>query len=400
MKYLATVGLFVLSLMMCHASGQNAPAESEQINVLSCGAKGDGKTDDTAAFLESVKLAEKAGVSVFTPKGVYKISKPITLKNIAMVGPEGGAWNADTDALPVLIPSHRDGPCVILDAGGGLKGICIRYEWKKEPDSGPPAVLVQGIGAFISCVKIMYPWDGIMTDGSSNVGRLNIENVFMVSPRNIGVRVTGTWDVPTLRNVEVWNAGPVARPLSKGIGFDLGKNDLIRLSNCFAFAMDTGFMLRDEIPGCKIKGGTWGVMSNCATDYCVTGIEVHGENTLSVSGGSFWEHQVSLLVDGPKARVRISGSELKSNAAPAVRVLSADQVVINGCSLLCPMLDYKPIVAQLEGGRIALTGCAVQSMSDGIEIGPKVIDFASSGNVYDTPNGKSIVDHRQKPADK
>ena len=62
---------------------------------------------------------------------------------------------------------------------------------------------------------------------------------------HVGVRVTGTRDVPRLCNVEVWNQGALSenRGLRKDIGFLLGKNDLIRLTDCFVFGMQTGFVL-------------------------------------------------------------------------------------------------------------------------------------------------------------
>lgn len=370
-------------LMICTLAllllGVRAPG-LDTVNVRTLGAVGDGVADDTAAFETAIKQAGAQGVSVFVPMGKYRLTRTLTLKDLALTGPEGAAWNADSDALPVLEPVQRDSPCVTLDAGGGIRGICIRYNWKQEPQGGPAAVLVTGVGAYVSCAKIMYPWDGIMADGTHNVGRLNVENVFMVAPRNVGVRVTGTWDVPALRNVEVWNAGPVPRGLEKGIGFDLGKNDLIRLSDCFAFAMGTGFLLRDEIPGCKIKGGTWGTMSNCATDYCGVGIAVKGENTVSVVGGTFWDHGDGLSVNGPKARVRVSGAEFRSNGGSAILVTAADQVAISGCSLLRPMEGHQVPSVSLQGGRTVIQGCIIDSAWDGVVIGAGVGEAVLSGN--------------------
>lgn len=377
--------------LLCITAGLATAA----VNVRDHGAVGDGKADDTEPFRAAIQASAAAREPVYVPRGVYRVGATLVLENTAMVGPEGGAWPADIDALPALVPTHRDGPCVELRAGGSLRGISIRYEWDKEPQSGPAAVLVSGIGAWISGVKIQYPWDGIMTDGVHNVGRLNIADVFIVSPRNVGVRVTGTWDVPALRNIEVWNAGPVPRPLERGVGFDLGKNDLIRLTDCFAFAMGTGFLLRDRIPGCSIKGGTWGLMTGCATDYCGVGIRVQGEHTLSVAGGTFWEHQQSLIVDGP-ARIRLAGAELKSNGAPAVEVRNSDHVIITGCSLLRPMREYRAPAVLLTGGRIVLQGNVIQSTDRGVVIGPKVRSYTGSGNMIDSPKAP-MTDGRRRP---
>lgn len=364
-------------------SGQTTlaqPPVAGWVNVRDFGARGDGRTDDTLAFEKAMEAARSTGLSVFVPRGTYRLTRPLQVENISLAGPAPGVWCADTDVLPVLLPQHRNAPCLVLKAGAGVQALAIRYDWSAEPDSGPPAVVVAGIGAYISQVKIMYPWDGIMADGVSNIGRLNVENVFIVAPRNIGVRVTGTWDVPTVRNVEVWNLGPVPRPLEKGIGFDLGKNDLIRLSDCFVFAMGTGYLLRDKIPGATVEGGTWGLLTGCSSDFCSIGIDVRGEHTISVTGGCYWSHFQGVRIDGEKARVRVTGAELKSNGAPCVEVHRAEQAVIDGCSLVRAMETFAVPAVHLRGGFTTLSGCHVHSTDEGVRIESGIQSALLAGN--------------------
>lgn len=356
------------------------PRSSGFVNVRDFGARGDGKADDTSAFEQAIEAARSAGVAIFVPRGTYRVTRPLTIENISLTGPSPGVWCADTDVLPILIPQQRNAPCLVLKAGGGVQALAIRYDWNGEPESGPPAIVVAGIGAYVSHVKIMYPWDGIMADGVSNIGRLNVENVFIVAPRNIGVRVTGTWDVPTVRNVEVWNLGPVPRPAEKGIGFDLGKNDLIRLSDCFVFAMGTGYLLRDKIPDATIEGGTWGVMTGCSSDFCSIGIDVRGEHTISVTGGCYWSHFQGIRIDGEKARVRVTGAELKSNGAPCVEVHRAEQAVIDGCSLVRAMETFAVPAVHLRGGFTTLSGCHVHSTDEGVRIESGIQSALLAGN--------------------
>jgi len=130
--------------------------------------------------------------------------------------------------------------------------------------------------------------------------------------------------------------------------------------------MPTGLLLRAAIPGAKITGGSWGIMSGCATDFCSVGIDVRGENTVSIAGGTFWNHHQSLIVDGEKARVRISGAELKSNGAPVLDIRRADQVVVSGCSLIRTLEGHTPPAVLLRGGKATLTGCNGHSRPDGI----------------------------------
>lgn len=372
-------------------------AQQDMVSVKDHGAVGDGETDDTAAFKAALAQAGNNGQHVYVPRGRYVLSDTLELKNIGLSGPSVGAWPADIDALPSILPTHLDGPALHLLAGGSVQGLDITDQRKTETEEGPPAILISGIGVFISNCRIRYPWDAIITDGENNVGRLNIDNVFIVAPRNVGVRVTGTWDVPALRNVEVWNAGPVPRGLNKGIGFHLGKNDLIRVTDCFAFAMRYGFLVEDEIEGCEIKGGTWGLMTGCATDYCGTGVEVRGNNTLSITGGTFWDHAESLRVEGEGARVRITGAELKSNGSPSVVVNGGDHVVVTGCSILRPMETFDAPAVVFDRGSLVLANNNIESHGPGVRIGPDAGAGIVRGNLITLHGDPAIVPQGDVP---
>ena len=381
----------VLVGLAAWASAAATDEPGAMVSVRACGAIGDGETDDTQAFLAAVEQAKAGETHVFVPKGTYRVSAPVVLENVAVNGPAGGAWPADIDALPSILATHRDGPAFHLLAGGALHGIDIDYKWEEAPSDGPPAVLISGIGVYVSNVRIRYAWDGILTDGKSNVGRLNIENVFMVAIRNVGVRVTGTWDVPRLNNIEVWNAGPGPRGLEKGVGFHLGKNDLIRMTDCFAFAMGTGFLFEDEIDGLEITGGTWGVMNGCSTDYCGKGIVALGAHTLSISGGTFWNHVDGLTVDGGGGRIRVSGCEIKSNGGPAVVVGDCDHVALTGCSLLRSMKEYDPPAVLLKGGDTVLNGNLIDAQGPGVVIQKDVSHAVITGNLIRSGTHPDVV---------
>jgi hypothetical protein len=379
-----------LIALLAAASAVAAPATISVVSVRDHGAIGDGQADDTAAFLDAVAEAQELHLPVYVPHGTYRVTETIALENIGLTGPTVGAWPADIDALPSVIVAHTDGPAFTMGPGASLSGVDLTYEWPAEPTEGPAAVVVSGIGVYISRCRIRYCWDGIMADGTNNVGRLNIEDVFIVAPRNVGVRVTGTWDVPCLRNVEVWNAGPVPRGLERGVGFLLGKNDLIRMSDCFAFAMGTGFLIEDTIEGCEIEGGTWGLLTGCSTDYCGRSVHVIGANTVSITGGTYWTHGESLLVEGEGARVRVVGAELKSNGAPCVIVRGGDHTVVTGCSLLRPMEAFQAPAVIHEAGRMVLSDNMVLSRGPGVVVGPGVVGSVVRGNIIEAWDGRAL----------
>lgn len=396
-------GIFAAALLVgvCVAHSQAAApagpgAEGSGVNVRQMGAVGDGKADDTAAFEKALERAASEQSHVVVPRGKYAIKKTLTVDRTAIVGSEAAAWPADAETLPSILPAQTNSPAFELLAGGSLLGLDITYHWESEPTTGSAAVWISGVGATIRNVRIREPWDGIMADGKTNIGRANLENIFMVTPRHVGVRLTGTWDVPRLSNIEIWNSGApeVNQGFKHGVGFLLGKNDLIRLTDCFVFGMDRGFLLQNKIAGCEIEGETWGVMNGCSTDFCTVGIDVQGTHTLSVAGGSFWDHSESVKVGKGASRLRVTGSELKSNGAPAVRVLGGDQVVVSGCSVLRGMPEHPGPAVSLEGGRTTLGTNHIEAFGPAIEIGRKAGSALIQGNTLSSHGKPAIVDQR------
>lgn len=363
------------------------------IDVRSLGATGDGVTDDTEAFLFAIERAKAERRPVFVPRGSYVVSQTLVLERIAVTGPPAAAWPSDVDALPSILPSHRDGPAFHLLAGGAIAGLDIAYRWNGQPEGGPPAILVSGIGVSIRDVRLRQPWDGILADGETNVGRSNIENVFMVTPLNVGVRMLGTWDATRLSNIEVWNTGAahLNRPFREGVGFHLGMNDLLRMTDCFVFGYHTGYLFEEKIEGCSIEGKTWGVMNGCTTDFCGRGIVIRGDHALSVSGGLFWNHWESLFAESGRSRVRVTGSELKSNGAAAVRVDQSAHVVVAGCTLLSPMRQHAPPSAVLGGGHVVLTGNHLETYGVGIVVLESVGSVVAQGNAIHTPRDRPAI---------
>jgi hypothetical protein len=98
-------------------------------------------------------------------------------------------------------------------------------------------------------------------------------------------------------------------------------------------------------------------------------------------------------VDGAKARVRLSGAEMKANNGAAVEVRNSDHVVVSGCGLLRPMKEYRPPAVLLSGGRTVLTGNHIESQGAGIVIGQNVREAAMHGNLVDARD--AAVDDRR-----
>ncbi len=372
-------------------------AAEGQFNVKDFGAIGDGKADDTAAIQAALDKARTVprGASVTLPAGDYRVTKPLTLANCLLTGLANGGWPADAGPMPTIRVDHTDGPCIIAKSAASLHGINFAYDHNgEEARKFGPTVLLSGNGISITNLRIADPYEAIMADGATNIGRLNIENVFIISARSCGVYVTNTYDIATLRNIEVWN--PAKYSLQHCTGFRLGKNDEIRLSNCFAFACKIGYhFVRDK------DGPTWGGMTGCSADFSVEGTVIEEASTLRIAGGCMWAHSTALRVNGP-GRVIVSGVDLRSNGDAALIVRDCTSLTLTGCMLGKSGTDWPTVpAARLEGGKsVLVSGCTFDGNGPGIVIGPKADFFSITGSIFQPSPFDSITDNSPATAAK
>ncbi|BCW97496.1 MAG: hypothetical protein KatS3mg024_0323 [Armatimonadota bacterium] len=370
---LLTAALTVAAL----AAVQNAPS----IDVRSLGAVGDGTADDTDAFEKAIDLGRKSGRPVHVPRGRYRITRTLELKAQELTGADHAAWVADGVTLPTILPDVPDGPAIRLLGGGSVHGLYFFQDWKGGQPSERPAIIeLAGVGTRVSEVKIQNAWNGISADGKSNVGRALIRDCFLVDIHNVGIRMLGTWDVSWISRVEIWSPAS-KRFLAQGIGFLIGKNDMLLMSDCFVFSGDRGYKFVESVPGSSIRGVMWGSMTNCSADFCGIGIEVEGAHTLSLAGGTYWTHHSGILIHGKGAQVRMSGLEMKSNSGPCIDIQGGSLVAVAGCQLRREMARFVAPALRISGGEtVAISGCVLSSTSTAIEVAEGLTGVVLSGN--------------------
>ncbi len=358
-----------------------APQDASAIDVRTLGAVGDGKADDTAVFERAIARGRQTGQAVRVPRGRYRITRTLELKAQELVGADHAAWVADEDTLPTILPDVPNGPAIRLLGGGSVHGIYFFQDWKGgQPSERPAIIQLAGVGTRVSEVKIQNAWDGISADGKSNVGRALIRDCFLVDIHNVGVRILGTWDVSWISRVEVWSPAS-QRFLARGVGFLVGKNDMLLMSDCFVFSADRGYKFVESVPGSDIRGVMWGSMTNCSADFCGIGIEVDGGHTLSLAGGTYWTHHSGILIHGKGAQVRMSGLEMKSNSGPCIDIQGGSMVAAAGCQLRREMAKFISPALRINGGEtVAISGCVISSTSTAIEVAEGLKGVVLSGN--------------------
>jgi len=373
------------------------PASSAAaLNVRDFGAIGDGNADDTAAFHKALAAAAKlhSGRTVLVPGGSYRLTSPLQVHSALLLGQTAGGWPADSHPLPTLLPDlPASEPCIIAEPGASVHGLNFIFSSKNEANFPPgPCILLKGGGVSLTNLQIQNPTEGIMWDGSTNIGRLNIENVFIVNARKCGLFIAHTMDVSTLTNIEVWNYAPEL--LETCTGFRLGQNDEIRLTNCAVVAAAIGFhFIETRYPDGKL-GAVWGGMDNCTVDFSKVAVKVDATNVLRIHGGSLWAHLYSVQLYG-RGNIVISGSDLRANGAHGLHIKECDSATVTGC-LFKKNGDKWPNAAkvQLEGGRsVLINGCTFDDTSLGINITPKAADFSITSNHFPRMPHPAIVDH-------
>ncbi|MFQ3549635.1 MAG: glycosyl hydrolase family 28-related protein [Armatimonadota bacterium] len=398
-----TTVISILAAIILIIASCSVFAQTGVFVVTKFGAMADGITDDTDAFLKAIEAASKyeKGAKIIVPAGKYRLTKPLTLEAVLLTGLDTGAWPSDIASMPTINVDHTEKPCIIAKNGASINGLNFDYAFRqKNSNIHAPTIQLSGIGVSITNVRMQSPYEGIVADGTSNVGRLNIENVFIVSAQKTGVFVTGTWDIPTIRNVEVWNICEYSQRNSTG--FKFGYNDEMRLTDCFAFACKIGyhFIGYEQEPG-KI-GGSWGGMTGCSADFCGQGVVIEKAVNLRIVGGSFWAHGNAIRVAG-EGRVTISGSDLKGNGAPALVVDDCTSLTVTGCGLGKAGESWAHIPnARInnKSGTVLLNACTFDQNSIGVEIGEDADNFSIANNVFAPSPYESIIDNSANTANK
>ncbi len=394
----------LLALFLLGLGGGNAlPAQEtadiasgpDCINVRVCGAVGDGKSDDTVAFERALDQGREQKRPVYVPRGQYLITRTLRLRDQLLTGGVAGGWPADSIPMATLLIGHVTGPGVAMEDFASLHGVALLYPGGIEfPEAGgPPAVSLEGQGPTISGVRIQYPYDGIITAPGAHPGRARLADIFIVSPRHDGVYLTKSYDVSQLRNIEVWcNVG-----MSSGAGFRFGRNDDCQCSDLFAFQCGTAYLFEtDEAEG---GGVFYGSLTDCSSDACSRGWVVGGDHRINLANSNLVDHHDSLVVDGERASVRMTGCLVQSNGAPAVRVVRcANLTIADTLFTRAFAADFYFIEAQ-SCGSLTVTGCQFKAFSPGVLLGEGVGRAVVVNNIFEAA-GPAITDHTPASAAK
>lgn len=139
---LLPTGLFPSTLIPAQ-QGPTGPLdinEREGINLKKFGARGNGRTDDTAAIRSAVQtIATAGGGRLFIPNGIYLVSGPIDLPSGITIEGSNGAYSGSCQ-IRLTTPNQK-----IFTIGENRRRISIRdVELRAAPESTSPYRLMKG----------------------------------------------------------------------------------------------------------------------------------------------------------------------------------------------------------------------------------------------------------------
>jgi len=290
----SAVCLMVCGMPASAASRGDHPAS---LSVMDFGAKGDGKTDDTAAFQKAIDRAfEKGGCVISVPRGDFLIKGSLTVKERVTLE---GVFRAPSTATQfkgstLLAVDNRGGlegtPFITLKSNATLKGLTIFYpeQSKNPPKPYPWTVRGSGDNCAIVDVAIQNPWAAV-DFGTEPAGRHWINGLYS-QPLYRGVFVDKCFDVGRIANVHLWPFWDASPELMKWTeknaeAFVIGRTDWEYMSNCFCISYKVGYHF------VSLKDGPGNaVLTQCGSDIGPTAVLVddcQGHAGVSFVNGQF-----------------------------------------------------------------------------------------------------------------
>ncbi len=377
--------VFVLAIAL-RATG------ADTLSVLDFGAKGDGQTDDTAAFQKALNAAgQAAGGIVYAPRGNYRfaghltVPPAVTLKGVWESVPahngirDAGLPKPTDDGTTFLVTENAGNeggpPFLTLNHNSTLKGVVIYYPEQvvdAVPKPYPYAVAMRGKNPAVLAVEMLNPYNGI--DASNNERHL-IRDVHG-QPLRRGIFVDVIYDIGRIENVHFnpwWTFGTTAYnwQLQHGEAFIFGKSDWQYVFNTFCYGYGVGYKFVETAAG-HCNGNFLGI----GGDNCHTALKVEQSSPvgLLITNGEF----VSFLGPDPTmiqvttnntGTVRFVNSSFWGPCNQIAKIAGSGTVAFGDCTFFQWDRNGEGRHAiQAEGGGVMVRGCEFHEDKPQIEL--------------------------------
>ena len=392
-------------------------SEPDVWSVRDFGAKGDGTTDDTAAFQRALDAATKAGGgTVHAPRGNYffaghlNVANGVTLEGIwqsvpAHTGLRNAGQRKPTDDGTTFLITENAGqeagaPFITLNHNSTLKGVVLFYPNQDRADAPKPypwAIAMRGKNPAVLQVELLNPYNGI--DATQNERHL-IRDV-QGQPLRRGIYVDAIYDIGRIENVHFnpwWSLEPKLFEWQQknGEAFVFGRSDWQYVFNTFCFGYNIGYKFL------KTKAGLCnGNFLGIGADDCFTAVVVEdsARMALLISNGEFvsFHGPDPTMVDVKASNtgsVRFANCAFWGPCNQIARIAGSGTVGFGDCTFVQwdRKKEGRPAL-RVESGTLLVRGCEFQEDKPQIELGEAVRRAVIAENIF---TGRARITNHSK----
>ena len=418
--------LLCSGFLMLTSGSPMAAARSQEVegakqthwNVLTAGARGDGKTDDTIAFQNALKEAAGSGGGIVeVPAGRYRIDgtlaipEDVTLQGTFRVPPlphRNAAGELKGSVLLAYAGRGKPETAPFIRLAGhnaSIVGFIIAYpEWKQAdvpPIPYPPCIYAQDVeNVAVQECCLLNPYEGIKL---IRAPRHLVRNVTGY-PIKRGLYVDECYDIGHIENVHYWPFGvdyraedPYCRWINtQGVAFELARADWHYVFNTFCFGYGVGYKFSESKAG-SANGNFLGL----GADSCQRAVVVEQAQPagLLITNGEFvgrWSSTDAVCVEiGPKVNGKVSlvNCSFWGPIDQCVWMRGAEgQFTASACHFVNWDVRGRSAPAlRLDAGRIIVQGCTFQQEGPHVQVGRNVRSAILTAN--QAPGG-FVVENR------
>ncbi len=379
---------------------------TDHFNVREYGAKGDGETDDTAAFQKALDAAGQAGGGiVYAPRGNYFFAGHLNVPNAVTLA---GIWQSvpahngirnpglpkpTDDGTTFLVTggvNKEEGPAFItLNTNSTLKGVVLYYPEQNVddiPKSYPWAIAMRGKNPAVLAVEMLNPYNGI--DATRNERHL-IRDVHG-QPLRRGILVDSIYDIGRIENVHFnpwWSMKPklFQWQMENGEAFIFGKSDWQYVYNTFCFGYKIGYkFIRSQRGVCN--GNFLGIgADDCHTALVVEQCAPYG---LLITNGEFVSFHgpdptMVEIMQSNRGSIRFSNCAFWGPCNQIAKLAGTGTTGFSDCTFVQwgGKEKNRPAI-QAQSGTVLIRGCEFRQNRPHIQLGKDVSRAVVTGNVF------------------
>lgn len=305
------------------------------------GAKGDGSTDDTAAFQNAINTVVSTTYGLFIPSGVYRLTSTLLVSSALRLHGTGGSpyiTNTGNRGLGSWLFFDHTGKGISVDGTGMLSGVMFEklgtFRTQPTPTVGwtPTAhdfdISIDNADVTIDDVILLNPTKGIKLF-NTQAGRVTIKRL-RGQPLQIGIDLDECYDLPQISNVHFWpywqdNPNVHAYTLGNLDAIFLRRVDNPQLLNLFTIFARAGVRITQSAAGTVSKlllanadfdRGAYGIW----VDSTVTGITSSKISNVSAYGETGLAGSKGLFIQGSNVILSLDNCSFDNSNQNAIRL--------------------------------------------------------------------------------